>query len=100
MTYEGLMHAANRLLNPHGIFSLVIPSECQSTLEAEAILAGFFITRVCQIRTTPQKEPKRLLIEFSKIPVDKILIEEGVIEEAPNVRTHWYQQLTQDFYIR
>ena len=100
LTYEGLMHAANRLLNPHGIFSLVIPSECQSTLEAEAILAGFFITRVCQIRTTPQKEPKRLLIEFSKIPVDKILIEEGVIEEAPNVRTHWYQQLTQDFYIR
>ena len=100
LTYEGLMHAANRLLNPHGIFSLVIPSECQSTLEAEAILAGFFITRVCQIRTTPQKEPKRLLIEFSKIPVDKILIEEGIIEESPNVRTHWYQQLTQEFYIR
>ena len=100
LTYEELMHAANRLLNPHGVFSLVISTECRSALEAEAILEGFFISRVCQIRTTHRKDPKRLLIEFLKHPVDKIFIEEGVIEEAPNVRTHWYQQLTQDFYIR
>jgi tRNA1Val (adenine37-N6)-methyltransferase len=63
-------------------------------------MEGFFITRVCQIRTTPRKEAKRQLIEFSKYPVDKLLIEDGIIEESPNVRSQWYQQLTQDFYIR
>ena len=100
LTYEGLMHAAYRLLNHHGVFSLVIPSEFRPKLEAKAIMEELFITRVCQIRTTPRKDPKRQLIEFSKHPVDKLFIEDGTIEESPNVRSQWYQQLTQDFYIR
>lgn len=100
LTYEGLMHATYKLLNPHGVFSLVIPSECQSALEDKAIMEGFFVTRICHIRTTPKKNPKRQLIEFSKYPVDKLFIEKGIIEETPNVRSLWYQQLTKDFYIR
>ena len=100
LTYEGLMKSAYRLLKPDGMFSLVIPSECRSTLEAEACLAGFFLSRVTQIRTTPKKQPKRQLIELLKHPVDELYIEEGIIEEYPNVRSSWYQQLTQDFYIR
>ena len=27
-------------------------------------------------------------------------VKDGIIEESPNVRSSWYQQLTQDFYIR
>lgn len=100
LTYEGLMKSAYRLLKPDGMFSLVIPSECRSTLEAEACLAGFFLSRVTQIRTTPMKQPKRQLIELLKHPVDELYIEEGIIEEYPNVRSSWHQQLTQDFYIR
>jgi len=100
LTHEGLMRSAFRLLKPNGLFSLVIPTECRSSIEAEAHLAGFFLTRVCMIRTTPKKESKRQLIEFSKYPDNKLIIEEGIIEESPNVRSPWYQQLTQDFYIR
>ena len=100
LTHEGLMRSAFRLLKPNGLFSLVIPTECRSSIEAEAHLAGFFLTRVCMIRTTPKKESKRQLIEFSKYPDNKLIIEEGIIEDSPNVRSPWYQQLTQDFYIR
>ena len=94
------MKSAYRLLKSDGMFSLVIPSECRSTLEVEACLAGFFLSRVTQIRTTPKKQPKRQLIELIKHPVDELYIENGIIEESPNVRSSWYQQLTQDFYIR
>ena len=100
LSYKELMKSAFRLLKPNGLFSLVIPSECRSSIEAEACLTGFFLTRVCLIRTTPRKEPKRQLIEFSKHPVKELFIENGIIEESPNVRSPWYQQLTQDFYIR
>ena len=100
LTHEGLMRSAFRLLKPNGLFSLVIPTECRSSIEAEAHLAGFFLTRVCMIRTTPKKESKRQLIEFSKYPDNKLIIEEGILEDSPNVRSPWYQQLTQDFYIR
>ena len=52
------------------------------------------------IRTTPKKQPKRQLIELLKHPVNELCIEDGIIEDSPNVRSAWYQQLTQDFYIR
>jgi tRNA1Val (adenine37-N6)-methyltransferase len=100
LTYEGLMRSAFRLLKPNGLFSLVIPTEYRSLIEAETRLTGFYMTRVCLIRTTPNKEPKRQLIEFSKNPRNKLFIEEGIIEESPKIRSSWYQQLTQDFYIR
>ena len=100
LTYEGLMKSAYRLLKTDGKLSLVIPSECRSLLETEASLVGFFISRICQIRTTPRKQPKRQLIEFIKHPVDELNIEEGVIEESPNKRSSWYQHITKDFYIK
>ena len=100
LTYEDLMKSAYRLLKPDGKFSLVIPSESRSILETEASMAGFFLSRVCQIRTTPRKHPKRQLIEFQKHSVVELYIEDGIIEEYPNKRSTWYQQLTQDFYIR
>ena len=100
LTYKGLMESAFRLLKPNGLFSLVIPSENRSLLESEARIVGFFLTRVCLIRTTPQKQPKRQLIEFMKHSIDKLYIEDGIIEDSPNKRSPWYHHLTQDFYIR
>jgi tRNA1Val (adenine37-N6)-methyltransferase len=69
-------------------------------MENTARLEGFFVSRICLIKTTPQKEPKRQLIEFRKLPVYKEDIREGIIEISPNVRSAWYQELTQDFYIK
>lgn len=100
LTYADLMKQAFRLLNDDGIFSVVIPSESRSRIEAAACLQGFFLTRICLVRTTPRKQPKRLLIEFRKHPVKELVINEGIIEESPNVRSEWYQQLTHEFYIK
>ena len=100
LTYADLMKQAFRLLNDDGIFSVVIPSESRSLIEAAACLQGFFLTRICLVRTTPRKQPKRQLIEFRKHPVKELVINEGIIEESPNVRSEWYQQLTHEFYIK
>ena len=100
LTYEGLMFSAFRLLKDNGIFSLVIPSDSRSAIEAAACLSGFFMSRVCLIKTTPKKHPKRQLIEFRKHPVSELDISEGIIEDSPNVRSQWYQQLTKEFYIK
>ena len=100
LTYEQLMHQAYRLLKDEGSFSVVVPSDCRAKIEAAACLEGFFTTRVCLIKTTPRKQPKRQLIEFQKHPVSELDISEGVIEVSPNVRSEWYQQLTKEFYIK
>ena len=100
LTYEGLIRQAFRLLKDDGCLSLVIPSESRSLIESAASLEGFFLSRVCLIKTTPGKQPKRQLIEFRKHSVKELIIEEGIIEDSPNVRSSWYQQLTKDFYIK
>ena len=100
LTYEGLIRQSFRLLNDDGCLSLVIPSEGRPLIESAASLEGFFLSRVCLIKTTPRKQPKRQLIEFRKHSVKELIIEEGIIEDSPNVRSSWYQQLTKEFYIK
>lgn len=100
LTYDGLMQSAFRLLKDDGRFSIVIPTDSRSAIEAAACLSGFFLSRVCMIRTTPRKPSKRQLIEFRKHPVSELDITEGIIEDSPNVRSTWYQQLTNEFYIK
>lgn len=100
LTYEGLMQAAFRLLKMEGFFSVIIPEESRSSLESAATMAGFFVSRVCHIRTTPRKPSKRCLIELKKTSDYNIDISEGIIETEPNVRSDWYQQLTKEFYLK
>ena len=100
LTYDGLIRQAFRLLKDDGSLSLVIPAESRSLIESAASLSGFFLSRVCLVKTTPRKQPKRQLIEFRKHSVKELIIEEEIIEDSPNVWSAWYQQLTKDFYIK
>ena len=98
--YRQLMAAAFRLLKDNGRFSVIIPADCRSRLESEAHLRGFFISRLCSVQTTPKKSPKRYMIEFAKHPVNEIDITNGILEQSPQVRSVWYRELTQEFYIK
>ncbi len=99
LSYRTLMENAWRLLADEGVFSLIIPAEGRQHLEAEAVLCGFFKTRQCAVKTTPKKQPRRYLLAFRKHPAAQVELTEGVIETAPNKRSEWYQQLTNDFYL-
>ena len=98
--YRQLMEVAFRLLKDDGRFSLIIPSDCRERLESEAHLRGFFLSRVCSIQTTPKKAPKRYMIELSKQPVNEVDTTNGILESSPQVRSDWYRELTQEFYIK
>ena len=98
--YRQLMETAFRLLKEDGRFSVIIPSDCRERLEGEAHLRGFFISRFCSVQTTPSKAPKRYMIEFTKRPVNEIDTNNGILESSPQIRSDWYRELTQDFYIK
>ena len=98
--YRQLMESAFRLLKDDGRFSVIIPADCRSRLESESHLRGFFISRLCSVQTTPKKAPKRYMIEFAKHPVNEIDITNGILESLPQIRSDWYRELTQDFYIK
>lgn len=100
LTYESLMQTAKKLLKNDGKISIVIPTENNDIIESAATFAGLFITRLCLIKTTPNKLPKRQLIEFSKQQNQKIDFKEEILEMIPNQRSVWYHELTKDFYIK
>jgi tRNA1Val (adenine37-N6)-methyltransferase len=100
LSYKTLFSVVNRLLSDTGRFSVVVPSDHRSRLESEAALAAFFLTRVCGVRTKPNKPIKRYLMEFSKHPDSYVDMDEGVLEILPMVRSEWYQEYVKDFYIK
>lgn len=99
LSYAELMRHAWRLLTDEGELSVVIPADCKDRLESEAVLTGFFKVRECAVRTTPKKAPRRYLLAFRKHPAERLERQEGVIEDAPNLRSAWYRQLTCEFYL-
>lgn len=100
MTYWALMHAARRLLTEAGRLSVIIPDNFRSRMASEAALQGLFLTRQFAVRTTPQKLPRRYLLEFRKTPVDVVVRADVVLETKPHERSTWYQSIMQDFYIK
>lgn len=100
LSYRQLMAAAWRLLSDEGLFSVIIPNDYFQQMESEIHLAGFFQTRIYGVRTVVGKPIKRYLIELRKHPKKEMIKKDVMIENASNVRSEWYQELTKDFYIK
>lgn len=94
LTFAELMSNANRLLNTEGELSIIIPTDYESDIIAEAIICGFFLKRICKIKTTINKNAKRVMLAFAKMPVGTIERDEIIIGSDK------YKSLTDDFYIK
>ncbi len=94
LTFMELMVHAYRLLNDDGEMSVVIPFDAMPRMEEAAAIAGFFLRRQCEVKTTPAKAPKRLLMSFVKTPTT-----EGVERTEIVIGGDVYRELTQDFYL-
>ena len=100
LTYEQLMGTAYKLLKNDGVFSIVVPTENNDDIESAAAFAGFLISRICMIKTTPNKLPKRQLIELRKTRPEDLDFKEVILEEVHNQRSEWYYELTKEFYLK
>ena len=100
LTYKTLIQSVKRLLKDEGMFSMVIPVDYRSQLLSEAALADLMLSKECLIKTTPDKAPKRCLLEFRKHPVISVDSTIEVLEVRAGVRSDWYHNLTKDFYLK
>ena len=92
LTYSELMNAAWRLLKENGELSVIVPFDYRKRMEDEAILRGFFPSRVCTFRTKEGRAPKRYLLAFKKHPCPCERTEMTLGDEM-------YELLTQNFYL-
>lgn len=91
---------AKELLASNGKVSLILPTELLKEWEQEAIFKGFTPARITNVQTTPQKTPKRTLVEFQQNS-GKVLKEDTLIlESRPGVYSKEACTLLRDFYLK
>ena len=94
-----IFRCAARMLSGGGCLSVIIPSAMFERYEEEAAIQGFFLIRLCKVRTVERKLAKRFMLAYTKTPARLAEVEEHVLMSAGGGRSEWYQQLTQDFYL-
>lgn len=92
LSYRTLATSAWRLLAEDGELSVVVPADQKGRMEAEAVLAGFFKSRDCSVKTSPRKPAKRCLLAFRKHPC-------ALERTELTIGSDDYHELTKDFYI-
>jgi tRNA1Val (adenine37-N6)-methyltransferase len=100
LTHSELLNYSASLLTSNGLLSVIMPYSEGHIFIAEAIKYGFYCSRKTYIKSTSEQSPKRILVEFSKIPVnpaeDTIIVKGGYSKKY----TEKYINLTKDFYIK
>lgn len=87
------------LLNPNGLFNIIIPfDQCEKALKIAETM-GLFPSRMLLVRPNPGKAFKRILMEFSRIK-QVVKTEEMIIEmDKRHEYSSDYKNLTRDFYL-
>ena len=94
LTYQELTSAAYRLLTDSGVLSVVIPTECLDSMNTAATIAGFFLKRLCMVKTTERKPAKRVLVAYSKQHPEKNAVADTII-----IGSEQYDSMMNDFYL-
>ena len=94
LTYEELMRKSYALLSDEGECSVVVPFDCRSSMEGAAAIAGFVLSRVCAVKTTERKPPRRYLLAFRKGASNGVESTELVIGSAE------FTDMMHEFYLK
>ena len=81
-----------------GTLSLVLPAALEGELLASAHAAGLHLRRLCRVRTTERKPPKRILAELGEAAAEP-QFSELVLTAPGGQRSEAYAALCRDFYL-
>ncbi len=98
LSLETLLAHVSRLLVPEGLFSLILPTGTADGFVTHALSRGWYVARVCQVRTVARKPPKRTLLTLSRTALPPFPQEQLVLQNAQG-RTAEYAALCADFYL-
>ena len=96
---DRLIGKVSELLTSDGRFSIILPAEQTEDLIRVAGEKGLHPSRQTWVITRPGLSPKRILMEFRKIPVT-LQPDELVIELERHVYSKEYIALTKEFYLK
>jgi len=100
LTHEELLKGVSSILNPQGIFSVIIPYDILDYFISKAVAYCLNPLRLCYVCPTSRSSPKRTLLEFSFLKKE-LKTEDLIIEEFGRHKySEKYISLTKDFYLK
>lgn len=99
LSHRDLVSNAWRLLSEDGVLSVILPTTAQDDFLTECSFKGFFLSRLCTVRTTAAKPPTRVMLQLCKRQPAELTRETLTLQDAGGKRSAAYEALTKDFYI-
>ena len=93
-----LMEKSSKLLSPQGRVAVIVPYSAAVDTISEAAIAGLYLTRRTDVKTTPRKAAIRVLLEFSR-NTELATRNELLLRDETGEWSKEYKLLTQDFYL-
>ena len=100
LPFKELFFNVVRLLSDEGEFSVVLPFTLRKAFDDEAAYSGLYPLRACLVSTVVGKQPKRILLSYSKKFVADFEQSSEYLTETEGSRSKWYSDLTKDIYLR
>ncbi len=99
LSFDELIEGAVSLLSKEGRFSVVLPAEVEGSFIQLASGSSLKLNKLCRVKPTPAKPPKRVLMEFSFMEKE-LKTEDLIVEEfGRHQYSEKYKLLTKDFYL-
>lgn len=98
LPFDVLIEKAAILLHEQGRFAVIIPYAQTADFVLTASTFGLYLQRRCDVKTTPQKSPKRSLLEFGK-QIGTTQFDTLSVHDSDGNLSQQYQDLTADFYL-
>jgi len=83
LSFEALLTHSLRLLAPSGQLSVILPTAQALYLDGLAQQAGLFLYRRCDFISRLGKAPKRLLLQWGQMPIEKPQQQEIIMRQGP-----------------
>lgn len=101
LSFNELTVGVLQLLSPNGRFSLILPP-AEAELFLSASRGRLFLTRKCEVWSTPTSGVKRVMMELQReVPSTPPASEKLIIEDkGPMGYSDDYKALTRDFYLK
>ena len=100
LNQEELLQGVLTVMKPNAQFSVILPMVEGIAFIQKAEKSGLYCSRGVSVKPNPQKEPKRLLLEFSfsetSIEETELCIDSGIRHQYSDE----YIELTKAFYLR
>ncbi|MBE2247194.1 MAG: methyltransferase [Candidatus Competibacteraceae bacterium] len=93
-----IIQIANNILLPEGIIALILPVDEMKIFMNDAYIHRMYPQRICFIKHTANKNPKRCMAEFT-LKKQKPEISTFTLFNNDQTPTEAYLQLTKDFYL-